>query len=119
MREFTVAEARALIPEVRERAEVIVKLRANLAELSLALRTGGAGQAGGVAEQKALEAHLGEAIGWFNGHGIEVKGIAPLLVDFPATLDGEDVRLCWLEGDETLGWYHRTELGFAGRRRLT
>lgn len=118
MREFTVAEARALIPEVRERAQVIIKLRANLAELSLTLQSGGDGQSGGVAEMKALEAHLGEAIGWFNANGIEVKGIAPLLVDFPAVLDGEDVRLCWLEGDGDLAWYHRTELGFAGRRPL-
>ncbi|GIG66898.1 DUF2203 domain-containing protein [Phytomonospora endophytica] len=119
MRVFTVAEAKAMIPEVRERADVIIRLRANLAELSLTLNTTGESPAGGgVAEMKALEAHLGEAIGWFNGHGIEVKGIAPLLIDFPAVLDGEDVRLCWLEGDERLAWYHRTELGFAGRRRL-
>jgi hypothetical protein len=28
------------------------------------------------------------------------------------------VLLCWLEGDRSLGWYHRLDLGFAGRRRL-
>ncbi|MEV0648103.1 DUF2203 domain-containing protein [Phytomonospora sp. NPDC050363] len=117
MAEFTVAEAKALIGEVRERAAVIVRLRANLAELTLALHTGGPGN-GGVPEAKALEAHLNEAVAWFGAHGIEVKGVAPLLIDFPATLDGESVRLCWLEGEESLEWYHRTELGFAGRRRL-
>ena len=33
-------------------------------------------------------------------------------------VDGVSVRLCWLEGDRELAWYHRTELGFLGRRRL-
>ena len=26
--------------------------------------------------------------------------------------------LCWLEGDRALAWYHRLDLGFAGRRPL-
>ncbi len=50
--------------------------------------------------------------------GAELKGIAPLLVDFPADLDGVPVLLCWLEGDRALTWYHRADLGFAGRRPL-
>jgi len=28
------------------------------------------------------------------------------------------VRLCWLEGEPALAWYHRSDLGIAGRRRL-
>jgi hypothetical protein len=28
------------------------------------------------------------------------------------------VRLCWLEGEASLEWYHRSDLGIAGRRRL-
>jgi hypothetical protein len=39
-------------------------------------------------------------------------------VDFPADRDGVPVLLCWLEGEAELGWYHRADLGFAGRRRL-
>lgn len=116
-REFTLDEARALMPELLERAAIIVRLRADLAELSHGLRVGRSG-GGGVAEAKALEAHLNEAVSWFGTRGIEVKGIAPLLLDFPARLDGESVRLCWLEGDVQLAWYHRTELGFPGRRPL-
>ncbi|HEX8346789.1 MAG TPA: DUF2203 family protein [Actinoplanes sp.] len=41
-----------------------------------------------------------------------------MLVDFPADLGGVPVLLCWLEGEAELGWYHRLDLGFAGRRRL-
>jgi arsenite methyltransferase len=29
------------------------------------------------------------------------------------------VLLCWIEGETELRWYHRLDLGFAGRRRLT
>ncbi|MEW2356769.1 DUF2203 domain-containing protein [Spirillospora sp. NPDC029432] len=117
-REFTVDEARALIPEVRARAAEIVRQRADLAELTLDLRVHGASGRGGIPEVKAAEARLDEEIAWFTGQGIEVKNISPVLIDFPAVLDGRSVRLCWLEGDTELAWYHRTDLGFAGRRPL-
>ncbi|MEO5875744.1 MAG: DUF2203 domain-containing protein [Streptosporangiaceae bacterium] len=116
--EFTLAEALALMPEVLVHAEETVRLRADLAELSLDLRTGGTSPLGRIAEQKALEARLNEELTWFSEQGLEVKGFAPLLLDFPARLDGRSVQLCWLEGDRELGWYHRSELGFAGRRPL-
>lgn len=115
---FTLSEARALIPEVRARLDVIVAARADLAELSFALRGGRASRLGGRAEAKAYEARIDEAIGWFTIQGIEVKGVAPVLVDFPAFHLRQSVRLCFLEGEQELGWYHRTDLGFAGRRRL-
>jgi hypothetical protein len=50
--------------------------------------------------------------------GAQVKGVAPLLIDFPGERDGVEVLFCWLEGDRELAWYHRSDLGFPGRRRL-
>jgi hypothetical protein len=117
-REFTVPEARALMPEVRERAADFVRIRADLAQLAHELHTAGSSELGGVAEVKALEARLDDVVSWFGSQDIEVKGLAPLLLDFPALLDGRSVRLCWLEGDDELAWYHLSELGFAGRRPL-
>lgn len=107
-----------MMPEVRARADELVATRADLAELSHSLRSGDESPLGGKPEAKALEARIDEHIEWFNEQGIEVKGVAPLLVDFPAELDGVSVRLCWLEGEHELGWYHRSELGFLGRRQL-
>ncbi|WP_283138229.1 DUF2203 domain-containing protein [Rhizohabitans arisaemae] len=115
---FTITEALALMPKVRARGEEVVRLRATLAELTHDLRVHGRSELGGVAEAKACEARLGEHLTWFTEKGIEVKSIAPLLIDFPARLEGRSVRLCWLEGERDLEWYHRSELGFAGRRRL-
>ncbi|TQN32271.1 hypothetical protein FHX37_2221 [Haloactinospora alba] len=115
---FTVAEARALMPEVRSNAADLVSLRADMAELAAEVRGVGGSALGGVAELKAMEARFSELQTWFTDKGIEVKGIAPLLIDFPASLDGVSVRLCWLEDETELGWYHRSDLGFLGRRPL-
>ncbi|WP_271218216.1 DUF2203 domain-containing protein [Streptosporangium carneum] len=115
---FTVAEARALMPALLERADEFVSLRGDLAELAQDLREHGRSESGGLPEAKAMEARLDEIIGWFGTQGVEVKGVAPLLVDFPAVLGGVPIRLCWLEGDRELAWYHRADVGFAGRRPL-
>jgi hypothetical protein len=115
---FRVPEARELLPAVRERVDALIEVRADLTELSVDLRRFGSSPLGGMAEMKALQARLDYMLEWFSTESIEIKGLAPVLVDFPAKLDGESVRLCWLEGETTLSWYHRSDLGLAGRRRL-
>ncbi len=41
------------------------------------------------------------------------------LVDFPYDHpSGREVMLCWLEGEDDLGWWHLPDEGFAGRRPL-
>ncbi|MFI7614473.1 DUF2203 domain-containing protein [Nonomuraea terrae] len=115
---FTVDEARALLPAVIEDARELIAARADLAELEFARRSGVRSELGGLAEIKGLRARIEEILGGWSEQGIEVKGIAPVLVDFPSVLDGVSVRLCWIEGERELGWYHRSELGFAGRRPL-
>jgi hypothetical protein len=106
------------MPDVRRTAASIIEVRAELAELSAALGNGQPSPFGGVAEVKALEARLHELLAWFAAQGIEVKGAAPIIIDFPAELLGADVLLCWLEGEPELAWYHRADLGFLGRRPL-
>jgi arsenite methyltransferase len=115
---FTLAEARAVLAELRPSLDELVRLRADAAELSAAVRGGPPTTLGGVPEGKATEARLDELMTEIQSHGVELKGFAPLLLDFPSTLDGVPVLLCWLEGDQALEWYHRTDLGFLGRRRL-
>ena len=115
---FTVKQARAILPDVQTRASELITIRADLVELTTALRHGAPSPMGGLADAKALEARLNELAEWFPAHGIQVKGIAPLLLDFPAKLDSDDVLLCWLEGEQELSWYHRLAHGFAGRRRI-
>lgn len=119
MRTFSVDEARAEIARLGPEIGELIELRADAAELATAVQLGGPPTSlGGVAELKAKQARLDEIVTSISDAGIEVKGFAPLLLDFPAELDGEKVLLCWLEGDKELGWYHRQDLGFPGRRPL-
>jgi hypothetical protein len=115
---FTLDEARAelsaLLPVLRE----IVAVRADAAELSLAFGGGPPSARGGLPELKAAQARLDELLTTVQATGAVVKGFAPLLVDFPSQRDDVPVLLCWLEGEAQLGWYHRVDLGFAGRRPL-
>lgn len=117
-RRFSVREARALLPGVHEHAARIVAVRADLAELGAALQAESPSPLGGLPELKSLEARLSEELGWFAASGIEVKGIAPLIIDFPSEREGAPVLLCWLENEPELAWWHSPALGFLGRRRL-
>lgn len=118
-RAFTLAEARTLMPELLTRAGELIEVRACLVEVQAALAEGEPSPLGGLPEAKAYQAQLSELVGWFSTEGLEIKGIAPLLLDFPSELNGEPVLLCWLEGDRELGWYHKPGHGFAGRRRIS
>jgi hypothetical protein len=40
------------------------------------------------------------------------------LLDFPSLRDGQEVYLCWQEGEDTIGFWHEPGAGFAGRRPL-
>jgi hypothetical protein len=117
-RTFTVDQARQLLAEIRPDLDALIAVRADLAELTYALESGGSAPAGGIPERKALEAAFAEGVEAIARHGIHLKGVAPLLLDFPALVEGREALLCWTEGEAELGWYHLVELGFAGRRPL-
>ncbi len=115
---FTVEEAQRVLEGLRPTLDELVAVRADAVELSAAVAQGRPSALGGLPELKAAEARLDELMTTIQQTGAELKGFAPLLIDFPAVLDGVPVLLCWVEGDGRIAWYHRTELGFAGRRPL-
>lgn len=119
MQLFTVAQARSELGRLRPVLAEMVTARADAAELAAALAPGGPPtELGALPELKAIQARLDELMTAVQRTGAMLKGFAPLLVDFPAQLDDVPVLLCWLEGDTELAWYHRLDLGFAGRRPL-
>jgi hypothetical protein len=115
---YTVEEARAALAALLPLLDEIVALRADVAELAAAVSFGTPTGLGSTPEFKAAQARLDEHLTTLGDAHVQLKGLAPLLLDWPAELNGESVLLCWLEGDRELNWYHRTDLGFAGRRRL-
>ena len=115
---FSLEQAQATLAQLRPAIDELIAVRADVAELGAAVQGAGTSSLGGLAELKAAQARLDELLSSIVEARAEVKGIAPLLIDFPSRRGGEDVLLCWLEGDDEIAWYHRVDLGFAGRRRL-
>lgn len=113
---FTVVQARRMLPDIQAQADRLIELRADLADAQLALQTG-TGNAG-VAEAKALEANVHDIVELLTQKGLQIKGIAPLLVDFPAEIEGREGLLCWLEREPDLAYWHPVETGFMGRRPI-
>jgi hypothetical protein len=109
-------EARAALARLRPHLDAIVTVRADLAELRNDLERDGASPLGGLAEAKAYEARLYAELEEVRASGVQLKGWAPLLLDFPGERHGVEVLWCWLEGDADVAWYHRVDCGFPGRR---
>lgn len=112
-RTFSLDEANALVPDIRERASRLVAVRADLVG---ATRAHNSGQDVAIPDIKALEATMGDLLDGFRAWGLAVQGYAPLLLDFPSTRDGDDVFLCWLENEPDVAWFHPVDQGFMGRR---
>ena len=127
---FTLEEAGEALEEVRPLAEQMVEHRRALAEAmerqeQLQARIGGNGgllsPADLVEAQEEVEreaAGVAICIERINRAGAIVKDVDSGLVDFPSLRDEAEVLLCWRVGEDEIGWWHRPEDGFAGRRPL-
>jgi hypothetical protein len=71
------------------------------------------------ADDAPLDLDPEQALAEIERRGIILRDPLRGLVDFPSLHpSGEVVQLCWLLGEDDLGWWHRPEDGFAGRRPL-
>ncbi len=130
MRHFTPEEANAALEHVRPLVEELVTVRrehvaalARQEALARTIRGNGGGippaeLASAAAEVEALARRLARLVDEIAAHGAQVKDLDGGLVDFPALRRGETVFLCWRLGEPEVGWWHRVEDGFAGRRPL-
>jgi hypothetical protein len=113
-----IEQARAVLADLRPRIDELLVVRADLAELRADLAEHGASRHGALADAKALEARLYADLEHITSLGADVKGFAPLLLDFPGERGDVAVLWCWLEGDADIDWYHRRDTGFPGRRPI-
>lgn len=119
---YSVAEARALLPQLRVWLPRLQRLRRDLAsyeQSSAARLTDGEDFGGGKVHQWVRNlAAFKELLAEFELREIQVKDIDRGLVDFPAIQAGREVFLCWeLEEDDITHW-HDLDSGYAGRERL-
>ena len=119
---YTVAEARQLLPEVRQRLQQLVELRRQLQELDDILRAQNSTghDLGGPRVNRWVKAvaAIKQAVRWFRGAEIQIKDLDRGLIDFPAIIAGREVFLCWEHDDEDIEFWHDLDSGYAGRERL-
>jgi hypothetical protein len=123
-RHYTIDQANAARGWVAERVRRIQEARAELltlgtevSEAVAVLDPDSGGSYPGRAVARPL-VQLGHAIGELEAVDIVLRDIDRGLIDFPAVRDGEEVYLCWLLDEEEIGFWHRPDAGFAGRRPL-
>lgn len=129
-RTFTPAEANSALGEVLPAAERLVRVRERLRELEsaqgrlvTAIGGNGGGHAAGDldAAQSEVVSLLGAAaacLEHLESLGVLVKDADLGLLDFPALREGIPVLLCWHLGEESVGFWHDYEEGYAGRKPI-
>lgn len=122
-RYFTLAEARAALPKVKELMETIQVERREILRLRPAAwpairkaSTNGGSRAAG---QIALHIRtLEDAVKTILGMGIFIKDLDEGVVDFLGKRNDREVFLCWRYGEDDLAHWHELNAGFAGRQPL-
>ena len=126
---FTLEEATALLPTLRDLVSEVQARKRDLDRLAEALESAidvsaGNGHASG-ADMASTRAATEEAarrlealMGRIDELGCELKGIEEGLVDFRCEREGRVVYLCWRLGEERIAYWHDLDAGFGGRQPL-
>ncbi len=124
-RHYTLEQANAVRGWVAERVGWVRDAHARLVALGPGAREAMAAldiNAGGSypgAEVARPLVELSRAVGELEAVDIVLRDFDRGLVDFPALRGGEEIYLCWLVDEEdSIGFWHEPEAGFAGRRPL-
>ena len=121
-RHYTLAEANAALAWVEQALADLRSAREGLSdeEAREALAEAGPQNGGGDAGRLVSEAflQLRAALARFQEEEVVLRDLDRGLVDFPALRDDREVYLCWLEGEDEIGYWHDLEAGFAGREPL-
>lgn len=119
-RYFTVEEANAELPALRDRLVRIREARAIVLRSAEVVRRAAPADGGGTEGAAYLEAvrDLRQDVDGLAAAGIILRDPDSGLVDFPARREGRTIYLCWRLGEDRVGHWHDASSGFAGRRRL-
>ena len=127
---FTLEEANALLPWLEDRLAAMMPSRAELEQrqeqlldlLRLRRSNGHSSSERDIVETRRavdrLTQQLQQQLQEITDRGILVRDLGQGLVDFPSLRDGREVYLCWLRGEAEIGFWHRTDTGFGGRRPI-
>jgi hypothetical protein len=128
---FTLLEAEALLPSIEAYLRRLLQLKKEHEQIStqLHLINQRIMLAGGMvppreqivelkAQKEAAARGLKETVEAIHETGCQVKDVETGLIDFPTLYRGKEVYLCWKLGEEGIGYWHRVEDGYQGRRPI-
>jgi hypothetical protein len=121
-RHYTLDEANAQLDWLAGCLERLREARTGLNDreareaLAEAAPANGGGAPGRVISQAFLA--LRDALFELQEREVVLRDLERGLVDFPSLRDGEEVYLCWEEGEDEISFWHEPDAGFAGRRPL-
>jgi hypothetical protein len=121
-RHYTLEEANAALVWVQETITSLRTAREGLSDeeareaLAEAGPQNGGGDPGRVVSEAFLQ--LRDALARLQDAEVVLRDLDRGLVDFPAIRDDREVYLCWVEGEDEIGYWHDLEAGFAGREPL-
>jgi hypothetical protein len=124
-RTYTLAEANALVPQVRAALLQLAVQQRRLAEAVQSHRAqldvdGGPDHAAEARRREGAIAEIAEGmealLSLLAGLGVQVRDLERGLVDFPAERDGNRVWLCWQLSDPDVSYWHGTDEGYVSRK---
>lgn len=122
-RYYTLAEARAMLPKVKQLMNMVQTARQEILRLRPevwpVLRK--ASMNGGGRETGELLLHfqrLESGVKGILNMGILIKDVDEGLIDFLGKRNGREIYLCWKHGEDDIEYWHDVEAGFAGRRPI-
>ena len=121
-RHYTLEEASELLPRVVELLERMRSARDRLGDreareaLSEAGPTNGGGSPGRTVSEGFVE--LRDSMAELRELEVVLRDLDRGLLDFPSLRDGQEVYLCWQEGEDAIRFWHEPDAGFGGRRPL-
>jgi len=129
---FTVEQANAALPLVRAIATDLARLSREVIErrerLAMLLTARGERGAKDMYGQELAQIEeelnkdtqqLQEYVEELRQIGVDPKNGPEGLIDFPSTVDGREVYLCWKLGEPEVLFWHDLDAGFRGRQSLT
>lgn len=116
---YTLAEARAMLPEVRTWLVRIDELRSELEsdEQRFTPPLSSGADLGGPRVDRWIRsmAEMQELLHEFSWREIQIKDLDRGLLDFPSIMDGREVYLCWEKGEDDIDYWHDVDAGYSGR----
>lgn len=126
---FSLDEANEMLPKVRTQIKLLREVRKRIvSKQALVDIEELTAPSGGRVDRQRQDQLLGEieqdvhsfhkTLEAFQGMGCELKDLERGLVDFYSMRGNDVVFLCWMDGEDSIQWWHPLDSGVKGRKPI-